>query len=65
MAPLPCPECLRELRPEDLAAEKEFLVCPNCGRKIYERVVTDLRLICSHCGEPTDSDSFHRAPQAT
>jgi DNA-directed RNA polymerase subunit RPC12/RpoP len=59
MPALPCPECMRELQPHDLAAEKEFLVCAHCGRKIYERISTDLKLICPKCGEATDADYFH------
>jgi ribosomal protein L37AE/L43A len=64
MPSLPCPECLRELMPQDLRAENEFLVCAHCGRKVYERVATDIKLICPKCGEVTDSDSFHRVDGA-
>lgn len=60
MTALPCPECLRELMPHELAAEREFLVCAHCRRRIYERIATDIKLVCQRCGAVTDSDYFHR-----
>ena len=58
MASLPCPECGKELLPQDLVPKDKHLMCPKCGREIYEQKKTGIKLICPGCGEEAHSDSF-------
>jgi ribosomal protein L37AE/L43A len=58
MPSLPCPECGKELLPQDLVPKDEHLLCPNCARQVYERKKTGIKLICPKCGDEAHSDSF-------
>jgi predicted RNA-binding Zn-ribbon protein involved in translation (DUF1610 family) len=63
MPSLSCPECGKELLPQDLVQKDEHLICPECGREIYEQKKTGhqktgITLICPKCGEEAHSDNF-------
>jgi DNA-directed RNA polymerase subunit RPC12/RpoP len=58
MPSLSCPECGKELLPQDLVQKDEHLICPKCSRKMYEREKTGIKLICPSCGEEAHGDNF-------
>jgi DNA-directed RNA polymerase subunit RPC12/RpoP len=58
MPSVPCPECGKELLPQELVQKGEHLMCPRCGREVYEHKKTGIKLICPRCGEEAHSDSF-------
>jgi ribosomal protein L37AE/L43A len=58
MPSIPCPECGKDLLPQDLVSKDDNLTCPKCGRQIYERKKTGIKLLCPKCGEEAHSDNF-------
>lgn len=58
MPSLACPECKKELLPQNLVPKGEHLLCPKCGREIYEQKKEVTKFLCPKCGEEATSDNF-------
>lgn len=58
MPSLQCPECKKELLPQNLVPKGKHLLCPKCGREIYERKKHGTMLICPKCGQKASNDNF-------
>lgn len=58
MPSLLCPECEKELLPREMVQKGDHLLCPKCGRQVYERKKTGIKLLCPKCAGEAESDSF-------
>jgi len=58
MSSLQCPECRKELLPQDFVVGEEHITCGQCGREIYMKKQASVKLKCPKCGEVADSSEF-------
>ncbi|MFA7382288.1 MAG: hypothetical protein WC001_02440 [Desulfurivibrionaceae bacterium] len=58
MPSLQCPECRRELLPNDFVTQGDHLICGSCGREIYVKTKQTAKLKCPKCGEVGESKTF-------
>jgi predicted RNA-binding Zn-ribbon protein involved in translation (DUF1610 family) len=58
MPSLQCPECRKELLPQDLIAGEESMTCGKCGREIYLKKRPAVNLKCPKCGGVAASSEF-------
>ena len=58
MPSVQCPECRREILPNDLVAQEDHLICGSCGREIYEKIKPVDKLKCPKCGEIGERKTF-------
>lgn len=55
MPELLCPECGKELLPVSSESRGDYCVCSACGRKVYVRAKTKVKVKCAHCGKETET----------
>jgi DNA-directed RNA polymerase subunit RPC12/RpoP len=58
MPSLQCPECRRELLPNDFIAQGDHIICGRCSREIYVKTKPAAKLKCPKCGEIGESKTF-------
>jgi predicted RNA-binding Zn-ribbon protein involved in translation (DUF1610 family) len=58
MPSLQCPECRRELLPNNFVAQGDYIVCGRCSREIYVKSGSDVKLKCPKCGDIARSKDF-------
>jgi len=61
MPSLQCPECRKELLPQDLVEKSDHIICSKCNREIYVKKKSISKLKCPKCGEVGGSEKFNIA----
>ena len=61
MPSLQCPECRKELLPQDLVPQEDHIICGKGSREIYvnKESIAKSKLKCPKCGEVADSKEFN------
>jgi len=58
MPSLQCPECRREILPNELDPQEDRIICEKCGRRIYEKINPEAKMKCPKCGEMSERKDF-------
>ncbi len=56
MPSIQCPECGKELFPQNIAGSKSPCLCQQCGREVYVRSHTKTQVKCPVCGKENKSE---------
>ena len=56
MPAIQCPECGKELFPQNIEDSNSPCLCPQCGREVYVRAHVKANVKCPSCGKENEKD---------